>query len=298
MARSHPLEMAGIGIITECILISTKLIVSSLALQLPRRRLDGCACTSPLAHFYLYHSDSSVRQLHPFTTITHLASQNIITPTTEDDFPIQFLFRKQGRNRPALEPVPQKHGFALIKDLARRRKAPTAEWTDKLAGLADKGMTAPDAVGNTRSTALHHTSRPPSTRSSSIAWFGPDHPHQVSEIGVRAEGPYFTPADPSRYHTVICIVAGTGVSGAIAIVGAFAELQRQRAANLTASSSCEPNSCGAPHRSPAPISSIKVWERCVVVWSVRADDYIDLPLLKSEFSSVLYLLDHTVQVLT
>ncbi len=289
--------MVGIGIITECILISTKLIVSSLAVPLPRRRLDGCACTSPLAHFYLYHSASSMRQLHPFTTITHLASQNIITPTSEDDFQIQFLFRKQGKSRPAPEPVPPKHGFALIKDLACRRKAPSAEWTDRLAGLADKAMLPPDAIENSRSTALHHISRPPAIRSSSTAWFDRDHPHQVAEIGVRAEGPYFTPAEPSRYHTVICLVAGTGVSGAIAIVGAFVELKRQRAANLTAGSSCEPNPCGAPHQSSARISSTKVWERCVVVWSVRADEYTDLPFLKGDFSSIRYLLCHVIQVL-
>ena len=274
--------MAGIGIITRGILTSSKLIISSLVLQLPRRRLDGCACTSPLAHFYLYHSDSSVRQLHPFTTITHLASQNIITPITEDVFPVQFLFRKQGGNRPAPEPVPRKHGLALIKDLVRRTKAPTAEWTDKLAGLADKVILAPHNVENTRSTA--QTSQPRSTEFSSIPCLGPAYLHHVAEIGVRAEGPYFTPADPSRYHTVVCIVAGTGVSGAIAIVDAFAELKRQRAANFTARSCCESTSCGAPNQSPA---SIKVWERCVVVWSVRVDEYTDLPFLKSELSSVL-----------
>lgn len=292
MARSLPLEMAGIGINTQCILTSIKLIISSLVLQLPRRRLDGCACTSPLAHFYLYHSGSSVRQLHPFTTITHLASQNIITPTTEDDFPIQFLFRKQGGNRPAPEPVPRKHGLALIKDLARRTKVPTTEWTDKLAGLADKVILVPETVKITRSAA--QTSRLTSPGPSSIACLGPAYLDQVAEIGIRVEGPYFTPADPSCYHTALCIVAGTGVSGAIAIVDAFAELKRQRAVNLTASSCCESNSCGAPHQSPG---SIKVWERCVVVWTVRVDEYIDLPFLKSELSSALYFLHCNIQVL-
>ena len=277
--------MAGIGIITECISTSTELIVSSLVLQLPRHRLDGCACTSPLAHFYLYHSGSSVRQLHPFTTITHLASQNMITPTTEHDLPIQFLFRKQGRNRPNPEPVPRKYGLVLVRGLVHRR-APTAEWTDKLASLADKIILAPQSVENTRSTDLHHTSQPPPAQSSYL--------EQIAEIGVRVEGPYFTPADPSRYHTVVCIVAGTGVSGAISIIDAFVELKRQRAANFPASSSCESSSCDAPQQSSA---SMKVWERCVVVWSVKGDEYTDLPFLKSELSYVLYLYCN-VQVLT
>lgn len=134
-------------------------------------------------------------------------------------------------------------------------------------------------------------SRPPIRRSSSTAWFSGDYPHPVAEIGVRAEGPYFTPADPSRYTTVICIVAGTGVSGAIAIIGAFTELKRQQAENSALGSSSGPdnkcnncgpsntNSCGAPS---SPPSRPKTWERLLVIWSVRADDYIDLPFLKDE----------------
>lgn len=216
-----------------------------------------------------------MRQLHPFTTITHLASQDLITPATEDDFPIQFLFRKQNGNEPTPQPLPRRHGFALMRDLVQRAKLPTAEWTDKLAGLADADV---------QGTTLQHTStsRPSSMRSPSIAWFSADHAHQTAKIGVRVEGPYFTPADPSRYRTVICVVAGTGVSGAIAIAGAFAELQRQRAVNLETSNNCESSSSSVPRRTSTLISSSKVWERCVVVWSVRAEDHIDLPFLKSK----------------
>ncbi|KAI9743522.1 MAG: hypothetical protein M1818_002836 [Claussenomyces sp. TS43310] len=269
-----------------------------LALQLPRRRLDGCACTSPLAHFYLYHSDSSVRQLHPFTTITHLASQNIITPIAQDDFPIQFLFRKQGKNRPAPDAVPRKHGLALIKNLPWSRNVPTVEWTDKLAGLADRGVIVPDAVENTRPAAAHDTCQPPTTQSSPPAHSHRAYPYQVAEIGIRAEGPYFTPADPSRYHTVICLVAGTGVSGAIALVDAFAELKRQRATTGMAGSSHSVSSCGAPQQCSASIASTKLWQRCVVIWSVKEEDYIELPFLQGKLLFRIPPLLHASDLLT
>jgi hypothetical protein len=36
-------------------------------------------------------------------------------------------------------------------------------------------------------------------------------------ISLRLEDPYFTPTDPARYQTVVCLVAATDISGALAI---------------------------------------------------------------------------------
>ena len=111
---------------------------------------------------------------------------------------------------------------------------------------------------------------------SPTAWINTAH----AAIGVRAEGPYFTPADPARYHTVVCIVAGTGISGALAIIGAFAAQKIRDAENSTEMDMCVPGTCSAVQE-PAPVlvGGRGRWERCVVVWSVREDDYIALPAL-------------------
>ena len=91
------------------------------------------------------------------------------------------------------------------------------------------------------------------------------------DVSLRLEGPYFTVADPSRYKTVICFVAGTGVSGAIAIVRAFLEQKRQQMAALQ-----NGYEWGANDRP----ETTSIWKRCVVIWSVRAENYIDLPYMK------------------
>lgn len=252
-----------------------KLTTSSLTLLLPRHRLDGCACTSPLAHFYLYHSGSSVRQLHPFTTITHLASQNATTPLSKDDLPICFLFRKQGRANKSPEPPTLGNNFTFLNYLRRRRTATPAEWTERLASLADKAVL-------TTGASLHHQAaivdpkEPFTMLIFPTAWINTAH----AAIGVRAEGPYFTPADPARYHTVICIVAGTGISGALAIIGAFAAQKIRDAENAAEMDICVPGTCSAVQEpAPVPVSGRRMWERCVVVWSVREGDYIALPAL-------------------
>ena len=45
-------------------------------------------------------------------------------------------------------------------------------------------------------------------------------------ISLRLEGPFFTPTNPSHYHTVVCLVEGAGISGALAIASAFQQLER------------------------------------------------------------------------
>lgn len=238
----------------------------SLVLQLPRHRLDGCACKSPLAHFYIHHAESSVRELHPFTTITHLASQNAITPQTEDHIQIQFLFRKRGTYVSPYLPA-KNHAWITALNPLQPRRNPTLQWTDKLASLADEQLSASDV----ENSALHPSQSTLSSNQSTIA-----ESHPMVDIGLRLEGPYFTPADPSCYNTVVCFVAGTGVSGAIAIAGAFIALKKQQAAKL---SSCVEagSSKGA---CSSKLTSTNTWERCVVFWSVRADDYVELPFFK------------------
>ena len=235
-------------------------------MKMPRRRLDGCACTSPLAHFYIYHAGSSIRELHPFTTITHLASENVKTPKDEDDLTIQFLFRKRSNSLQPSESAPTpKRGFAeMARTLLSPKIKRKVQWTEKLASHADAQVSA----------AIPILSTSTNPKRASTFTFGPDHPHTVATIPLRLEGPYFTHADLSRYRTVICLVAGTGISGAIAIAGAFAETERQRTTTM--------DSCGSLEGAGACMASTAngIWERCVVVWSVREEDYIDMPFLK------------------
>lgn len=162
--------------------------VFSLVLPLPRHRLDGCACTSPLAHFYIHHAQSFVRELHPFTTITHLASQNTITPQTEDDILIKFLFRKSGRSSSVPDTPSRKHVWAMGFGLLNLKVKPTFQWTDKLASLADQRMPISEGVDD---FVLDQSNWAPFSGQSTIATLDPNHPHQTVDIGLRLESPYF-----------------------------------------------------------------------------------------------------------
>ena len=249
----------------------------SLVMPLPRHRLDGCACKSPLAHFYIHHAESSVRELHPFTTITHLATQNIITPSTEDEFPIEFLFRKRGRTNKITDLPIKTHGWITGFGLFNMKAKPTIQWTDRLAGLADQPETPP---GDIEGSAVETQQRPMLSRYSTVGSLGLTLRPRMVDIGLRLEGPYFTPAEPQHYKTAICFVAGTGVSGAIAIAGAFIEMKRQQADDEEKShlEGFNGKPCSAAYTSAGAI-----WERCVVAWSVREDEYVDLPYLKRKF---------------
>lgn len=131
------------------------------------------------------------------------------------------------------------------------------QWTDKLASLADQNTPSSGSGEDNNINQLADESQLPT------------HPSQTVNVSLRLEGPYFTGANPSRYKTVICFVAGTGVSGAIAIALSFLEQKRQQ---MAASED--------PRDEPANTST---WERCVVFWSVKAEDYIDLPYIKGKF---------------
>ena len=80
-----------------------------------------------------------------------------------------------------------------------------------------------------------------------------------TEVSLRLEGPYFCAAEPSRYEIVVCLVAGTGISGAIAIGASFNESMRTR-------------------QEDAEVLS-DTWRKCVIIWSVKEKDDIDLSFL-------------------
>jgi len=243
---------------------------TSITLPLPRRRLDGCACHSPLAHFHIHHTESSIREIHPFTTITHLATQKAATPsstaqkvvispsTSDETILIRFLFRKSKASR----------SFTPSTNHPREEKG-SRQWTNKLASLVDEG--SPDS---TTPEKLEDPEQNPERRLSALC-----------NTSLRLEGPYFTPANPASYNTVVCLVAGTGVSGAIAIAASFSaqssSVESGKAAPLkprtlerTKSSTEQGASCQMPARTEG------IWKRCVVVWSVRESDYIKLPFFQ------------------
>ena len=240
-------------------ILSTWLRYSSLTLPLPRRRLDGCACYSPLAHFHIHHSGSSIRELHPFSTITHLASEKVASPKSEESIMIQFLFRK---SKAAPSARPQQTG-------KRREKRPSSQWTNKLAALVDEE--------SINMSPLSEQLENPYAQKDPLA--------SIQDLSLRLEGPYFTPVYPANYNTVICLVAGTGISGAISIAAAFRQQQRLQSGKTDVtipvelprvSDMAEPDP-SISSSSARPASADDGWKRCVVVWSVRRSDYIHLP---------------------
>jgi hypothetical protein len=147
---------------------------------------------------------------------------------------------------------------------------PTLQWTDKLASVADKSTSL---LASGENSGINQSSGAPSIEldgeTPSTAYSSQD-----VDVSLRLEGPYFTAVNPSRYKTVICYVAGTGISGAIAIARAFLAQKRQQRTALE-------DGCGwGPNDRP----TTSICERCVVIWSVRAENYIDLPYIKGTAS--------------
>lgn len=100
---------------------------------------------------------------------------------------------------------------------------------------------------------------------------------------VRMEGPYFTPANPERFKTVVCLVAGTGLSGAIAIAAAFRAQKTGFVANSKASKSGAVSA--PPLACTVPPASLGRWQRCIVIWTVREKDYAEMPFFDGKFST-------------
>jgi hypothetical protein len=251
-----------------------------ISVPLSRRRLDGCAYTSPLAHFFIHHLESSLKELHPFTTTTHLATEKNTTHHTEEDINIEFIFRKRGPNTEKhMRSIEEKQAFgSSVSEFVRRlgRRQSRLQWTDRLASFA------PEDLVPERST------------SNFSAISGKPSLSRQFQISLRLEGPYFTSADPAKYRTVVCFVAGTGVSGALAIAAAFKE-QGQQLSFAAPSGECHQQRCsvgsslelGDDHgsrQSIVPLRRNNLWARCIIIWSVKEDTYIDLPGLKGKLS--------------
>ena len=181
--------------------------------------------------------------------MTHLASKNTATHQDDLDIPIQFLFRKQGKtpraDYVAATPLPWHQRIFRGKN----QRIQSTQWTARLAALADEHR--PDL-------AKEHPHDIDMDVEKSTATFDPE--EIKIPVALRLEGPYFSPADPFRYNTVICLVAGTGISGAIAIAAAF---------NHAATN--DNNETTTPPRK---------WRRCIIIWSVKESDDIDLPFLE------------------
>ena len=174
-----------------------------------------------------------------------------------------------------------KLGFApsllgLVRRMRKQEKC--SQWTNRLASLVDK---------ETPESENKHAENGPHAKS-----IHSQTPLRSVPVSLRLEGPYFTAADPARYNNVVCIVAGTGVSGALAIVAAFQELERSSFTMVEQNETC---SMGRNERrsgeetlnakcsragSNISVPREKVWRRCIVIWSVREDDYIGLPGLR------------------
>lgn len=97
---------------------------------------------------------------------------------------------------------------------------------------------------------------------------------------LRLEGPYFTAANPMAYETIVCLVAGTGITGALAIAEAFQAHRKNWK---------RPSHFGATDRnasSEVPNNDQRQrWSRCVVIWTVRADDYVEIPKIQGVLNS-------------
>ena len=91
------------------------------------------------------------------------------------------------------------------------------------------------------------------------------------ELSLRLEGPYFTPADPYRYDSTVCLVAGTGISGALAIGSAFNKHASEPSPSLPAEDYPKQR---------------RRWTCCTIIWSVKADEDIELPFLEPRSSGL------------
>ena len=241
----------------------------SLIVSMPQKRLSRVKCKSPLAHFHIHHSASSRFQIHPFTTITYLKQKQTEIGHDEGYIDTRFLFREmeaKDRERP---PQPS----------TRKRK----QWTSRLASLADE-----EHQMGTPGIATLDAKPSSSDRSSarSLSLYSLAESEQSVDLRLRLEGPYFTAANPMRYKTVLCLVAGTGVTGAMAIAAAFrahedCEKCSQSSNRETAEAKIASNNSSLECR--------ERWRRCIIIWSVRESEYVDVAVINNGARSLLHL---------
>ena len=165
---------------------------------------------------------------------------------------IQFLFRKSDQQR------------ALVPETGHPREENSSkQWTNKLASLVED---APSATGSV------------SEKIDDLEGHGKAEQYSLHHTSLRLEGPYFTPVNPASYHTVICLVAGTGISGAIAIASAFSAQFSRGGSERRDADGVARNGVDTLQDSKV----LRVWPRCIVLWSVRESDYIKLPFFSED----------------
>ena len=74
---------------------------------------------------------------------------------------------------------------------------------------------------------------------------------------------------------MVCFVAGTGLSGAIAIAAAFAA--ERHGSDARSKEDVKFSTEVSPTTSAEQAGR---WQRCVVIWSVRESDYTDMPFFE------------------
>lgn len=196
-----------------------------------------------------------MREVHPFTTITNLASEKAFLKNGQDSIQVQFIFRPS----------------APTSDYAMQPLKGIKQWTNKLVSLLDeesRGQSSSETVGEIEAATARI--RDPD------ALNGRSKRTSV-QLSLRLEGPYFTPALPSRYETVVCLVSGTGLSGAIAIAAAFESDQRAKVPALH----CGGRS-GRPAQPSATPDTLSRWQRCIVLWTVREKEQAHMPYFEGE----------------
>jgi hypothetical protein len=147
----------------------------------------------------------------------------------------------------------------------------STQWTNKLGALVDE-----EKVSLSRQNSLG--TMPLATPSLG------EFVHDSIGTTLRLEGPYFTPANPELYRTTVCLVAGTGLSGAIAIAAAFQAQQSLPRTEWKATPQAVPATVGAACSMVAANGPL-YWTRCIVIWTVRESDYVDVPYITGEYAS-------------
>ena len=133
----------------------------------------------------------------------------------------------------------------------KEKRKQSTQWTGRLAALVDEQQ---PELSKRPSDSNIDMERSPATFAREAGCIN---------VALRLEGPYFTPADPYRYDTVVCLVAGTGVTGAISIAAAF---------NYAATNDF--------NNSTRKVSPLRKWRRCIIIWSVRETEDIELPFIE------------------
>jgi len=175
----------------------------------------------PLKTYYLNVSSASKFENHPFTACNGALS----TSGTGEQQDIVFLWRVPTTGKPD--------------------KKQSREWTTKLACLMDSTQESDKMdleVGNTLSV------EPTDERKLSGNTLGN---LQSRTIALRMQGPYTIPHSPfNEYRTVVCMIGGTGISGALSLANTFLALKAS----------------GKPC----------VTERLSIVWSIRETEDAEL----------------------